>query len=197
MITGATEQLLGVPKIPKGHGTGRATADAVFGAVQDWNIGSYVKALSFDTTSVNTGTKNGVPVLIEEHIGHELLYLPCRHHIPELILEVVYEIHMGPSNGPEIPLFMRFQVAWPNIKDCAFKSAIDSKEFISALGDELDEIIKFASAQLKVHQPRDDYKELLNLAIMFLGGVPPKGFIFMAPGAYNKTRWMAKAIYAL
>lgn len=55
MITGATEQLLGVPKIPKGHGTGRATADAVFGAVQDWNIGSYVKALSFDTTSVNTG----------------------------------------------------------------------------------------------------------------------------------------------
>lgn len=45
---------------------------------------------------------------------------------------------------------------------------------------------------------RDDYKELLQLAIIFLGGVPPGGKIsFKRPGAMSSARWMATALYCL
>lgn len=46
--------------------------------------------------------------------------------------------------------------------------------------------------------PRDDYRELLELTIIFLGNKLPKGETsFKAPGATHHARWMAKAIYAL
>jgi hypothetical protein len=43
--------------------------------------------------------------------------------------------------------------------------------------------------------PRDDYKELLELTIIFLGGVPPKGIAFRYPGAFHHARWMSKVLY--
>jgi len=45
--------------------------------------------------------------------------------------------------------------------------------------------------------PREDYRELLDLSIIYLGGVPPDGIKFKKPGAYHMARWMAKAIYTL
>ncbi|CAH0383567.1 unnamed protein product [Bemisia tabaci] len=117
VVTGkTTDKLLGILKIE--HGAGLATANVVFEAVESWNLGPNIKALSFDTTSVNSG-------------------------------------------------------------------------------DELDNIITFATEQLKSFQPRDDFREMLVLIIIFVGGVPPKGIKFMAPGAFNKTRWMSVAIYSL
>lgn len=44
---------------------------------------------------------------------------------------------------------------------------------------------------------RDDYKELLLLTVIFLGGVPPKGITFFAPGALHRSRWMDRLIYTL
>lgn len=46
-------------------------------------------------------------------------------------------------------------------------------------------------------QPRDDYLELLELALIFLGESPYKGIRFKAPGAMHHARWLAKALYAL
>jgi hypothetical protein len=45
--------------------------------------------------------------------------------------------------------------------------------------------------------PRDDYKELLELLILFLGDIPSHGVSFRKPGAFLHARWMAKAIYSL
>ena len=45
-------------------------------------------------------------------------------------------------------------------------------------------------------QPRDDYKECLELTLVILGS-PPKDFNFKACGAFNKARWMAPLIYGL
>lgn len=44
---------------------------------------------------------------------------------------------------------------------------------------------------------RDDYKEFLELIIIFLGGNLPKGNKFHPPGATHHARWMSKAIYTL
>src|SRR5688572_2736814 len=45
--------------------------------------------------------------------------------------------------------------------------------------------------------PREDYRELLELAILFLGKVPPSGVRFRVSGAFHHARWMAKLLYVL
>ncbi|GBM11911.1 hypothetical protein AVEN_209614-1 [Araneus ventricosus] len=44
---------------------------------------------------------------------------------------------------------------------------------------------------------RDDYRELIELSIVFLGGDAEKNFEIRSPGAIHQARWMAKAIYSL
>ena len=51
--------------------------------------------------------------------------------------------------------------------------------------------------KLKEHQPREDYRELLESCIVFVGGEPEQGFNFRRPGTLHRARWMAKAIYSL
>lgn len=46
-------------------------------------------------------------------------------------------------------------------------------------------------------QPRDDYKEFLELSLIFLGVLPRDEVFFKYPGAIHHARWMAKAIYSL
>ena len=58
-------------------------------------------------------------------------------------------------------------------------------------------VMSFAINQLLVNQPRNDYKEFLELTVIYLGGTPPRGIRFKAPGAIHHARWMAKALYSL
>jgi len=51
--------------------------------------------------------------------------------------------------------------------------------------------------QLIMNQPRDDYRELLELTIIYLGGRPSRGMHFMQLGALHRARWMARVIYAI
>ncbi|KAG0721029.1 hypothetical protein GWK47_047288 [Chionoecetes opilio] len=69
--------------------------------------------MSFDTTSSNTCRNNGACVLIEQQLKKDLLYFACRHHVLELLLAAAFTTVMGPTSGPEMTLFKRFQ-------DCRF-----------------------------------------------------------------------------
>ncbi|GBP08501.1 hypothetical protein EVAR_77183_1 [Eumeta japonica] len=42
----------------------------------------------------------------------DALWLACRHHIMEIVLEAVVVQALGPSSGPEILIFKRFRSAW-------------------------------------------------------------------------------------
>jgi len=44
---------------------------------------------------------------------------------------------------------------------------------------------------------RDDYRELLELTVIFMGATPAKGVSFKRPAGLHRARWMAKAIYCL
>jgi len=56
-----------------------------------WGIASdLISAMCFDTTSVNTGSRDGVCVLIEAALKKHLLNLACRYHMMELVLEKVF-----------------------------------------------------------------------------------------------------------
>ena len=58
-------------------------------------------------------------------------------------------------------------------------------------------VVEFCQNLLQsAKQPRDDYKECLELTLFVLGS-PPENFNFKACGAFHKARWMASLIYAL
>ena len=118
-----------------------------------------VQAMSFDTTSVNTGRHTGFCKPLEDKLGHELLWLACCHHIPELILAKVFSLCFGPNNLPEIPLFKRFKANWNEV-DRQHLSYLPVKQQDD---DFKQSTIAFLQGNdILQDQIIDDYKSLLN-----------------------------------
>jgi len=190
-----TMKLLGVPKLP--NGTGQAEATAVFNLIQEWNLNDRIKFMSFDTTASNTGVHAGACVLLEEKLDRNLISLACRHHIMELMVAKVFDTVMGPSSGPNIKLFQRFREYWASIDQSTYESGLDVEFIMSALNPVKDDIISFIRQQLTQFHPRDDYRELLHLSLLFLGADCCGDLHIQAPGAFHRARWMSKIIYSL
>ena len=72
------------------------------------NIG----ALVFDTTSLNTGHKNGIVVQLEKYLGRNLLQLECRHHVLELVVGASCSLVYGPTSGPKEDFFKSLIDQW-------------------------------------------------------------------------------------
>ncbi|KAK2710529.1 hypothetical protein QYM36_011904 [Artemia franciscana] len=188
-------QLLTVAKLPSG--TGEAQASAVFGAIEDWGIPGNIRAMCFDTTSSNTGRISGACVLLEQKLGKELLSLACRHHIMELVIGAAFRVCMGSTSSPEVPLFKRFQDYWRFIDTDKYETGIAADDVARLVDDIKQSTIDFANKHLEQSQPRDDYKEFLELVLIFLGATPARAVRFMSPEAMHHARWMSKVIYSL
>jgi hypothetical protein len=89
------DELLAVPKLVPG-----AAASAVYETALSRGLCDKIKFMSFDTTSVNTGPRNGACIQLEQKMEKDMLWLACRHHFTEVTLEGVV-LH-GTSTGPEI-----------------------------------------------------------------------------------------------
>jgi hypothetical protein len=77
------------------------------------------------------------------------------------------------------------------------ETVVSNKTYLNAFVDIANEIITFCTDQLPQFQPREDYQELLQLTIIFLGGLPTTGISFRTPGALHRARWMSKVIYSM
>ena len=188
-------QLLAVAKL--GSGTGESMAAAVVSALETWGVADQVVGMSFDTTASNTGRRNGACVLIEQKMGKDLLHFACRHHILELVVHAVFVRVLGCSSSPELLLFKRFQTSWESIDREDFGTGIMVEEVATVLEDVKDEALRWTLQVLQEREDlRDDYRELVELVIIFLGGAPPGGIRFRAPGAMHHARWMSKVLYS-
>ncbi|KAK3925525.1 Replicase polyprotein 1ab [Frankliniella fusca] len=189
------EKLLGIPELP--HGSGECIAQAVVSLLIDWDLKENLMGLVFDTTSTNSGRWGGACVLIQQKLGKELLEFACRHHVLELVLGAVFDNLVGNSKSPDLLFGDFLKNHWKTIDKETYRTAAASRGLLKLIPN-ADEIIKFSCEHLQNRQPRDDYKELLELTIIFLGGsVPGKvEYTFRKPGATSKTRWMAKALYS-
>lgn len=190
-------QLLGVAKIASG--TGEAQADAVYCLLKDWKALKNIIGMCFDTTNPNAGRLNGACSLLEGKLGRSLLRLACRHHIYEIFLRAAYEAKFPGTTAPTVPLFTRFRNIWENIDKKNFQTGMSDAKVKIVLNDEIRaEIIGFCKHELKDKKiARDDYRELLQLTLIFVGGEDPEKIRFRAPGADSHARWMSKAIYSL
>lgn len=59
-----------------------------------------------------------------------------------------------------------------------------------------DDILVFAENKIKENFLCNDYREFLELIIIFMEGTPLNSIKFRQPGAYH-LRWMVKTIYCL
>jgi len=67
-----------------------------------------------------SGNTSGAVSLIEQKLK-VLLFLACRHHIPEIVLEGVFHAVVAVSSGPDIALFKRLQTSWTEIDEKQFR----------------------------------------------------------------------------
>lgn len=186
---------LGVPNI--GNGTGKSQAEAVINLLNEWKITDKVKLMCFDTTASNTGVRNGACKIIKDKIGHPILGLACRHHIMEVVVSKVFKLTVEKTTcGPEIALFQKFKSSWKNVNQNNFEQGLTDDIISEKLTYIQTDILTFINNQLKETQPRGDYEEFLELAVIFLGGYIPN-YKFKPPGALHRARWMAKIIYCI
>ena len=126
-------------------------------------------------------------------LERNVLHLACRHHIHEILLEKAFSTTMGPSSAPEILLFKRFKTFWPKIvhADYNYKPGVDDAGIAAALFTVSTDVKDFVINQLQLAYQRDDYRELLELTLLFMGGVPQRGLFFRKPGAIHRAPFMA------
>ena len=196
-----SNQILAIAKTE--NGTGEVEARAVSAALDEWGLSGKVVASGFDTTSSNTGVHKGGCVILQELLGRQILWLPCRHHILELLLRGAFHEVFGENKAPTVTLFKL-------LKDPATWNSLDLENLQlpsipPSFLPEVPKIMAFIDARLLPENahllPRCDYKEFLELVKLFLGGSVgrKKGWTFKLtrPGADHHARWMSKGIYTL
>ena len=80
----------------------------------------------FDTTSSNSGHMTGGCVAIQRKLGKPVIWLTCRHHVGEVILEqVCSNLNIETSKSPDVSVFCRFKQNWSKVSH----SEIDNLDF--------------------------------------------------------------------
>lgn len=154
--------------------------------------------MCFDTTASNTGNVKGACLFLEELLDRELAYFACRHHIFEVVLRHAFEPKLGKNKGPDVPVFERMKKDWNKLNRSKFKCGLKDKFVRKKITDDVANKTKqFCLQQLTKSQSRADYKEFLELEMLFLGETTPNFRGIRRPGPTCHARWMAKAINAL
>lgn len=98
-------------------------------------------------TGCNIGA---VTLLRKEVLKKDMIYLACRRHEYETIVEGVALRCIGRSTSPEVKLFERFQAEWKNIDTNNYDSG-PSDEFVwETIDEHRDRVHSFALKQLEV-----------------------------------------------
>lgn len=175
-------------------GTGEAQATLVVKTLRDWGIDSRVFGLSMDTTASNTGWKTGAAVLIEKMLGRLLFPIPCQHHIYERVVEGVFKLLFkttGPTDAINDELRKLFEVVR---HDRLQKFPSEWLQKVPA--ELLDEAVKLLQ-DLKAHEYRGDYKELIQLSLVALGALDGNQVMLQACQNTSHARFGGHELYSL
>ena len=185
-------QFLGAPKAKSGTALDVSAAVMEVCEDSDWEVLDSIIGLCYDTTSVNTGHKNGAAIVLEGKMGKDLLQFPCRHHIFEVILSEAYYVCFGKSKEPDLTFFKDFKKSWGkfNKNNIYYPKLLNEKDATC--------LANFVRSMLNLDkQPRDDYLEFLHLVLIHCDCNFTNSYVFKKPGCLSNARWMNKAIYSL
>lgn len=193
-----SECILRVPKLP--DKTGRSAALAVHNTLAEYGLLDTVQAVCTDTEASNTGNKNGSVVILEELLDRTLLYLACKHHMYELVLKAVFveKCMGGQTKNPKVEMFERLKDKWNDFDLDSFDAGTMDDTVKEQLSEEfVEEMRQFCLHNLEKDQCRADYREFLELVVIFLDGDLPGGNRLKKPGPMHHARWMSKGIASL
>lgn len=188
----STPKLLGIPVIQ--DSTGSSQHNAVVQLLGEWDILDKVIGLVFDTTSSNTGRFKGSATAIETTLKKAVMWLACRHHVYEIHVEHVSDHFMGKRNSPSESLFVRFQKEWAELDLDTSTLILFDFDVDKELQEVAFEVVQWGQECLENETfPREDYRELLELTVLFLGGsVFP--FSFRKPGMIFLSFFLSVAL---
>lgn len=192
-----TRKLLGIPEVKSGKGEDEFKVTKEF--LMSWKVmKEQLVGMVFDTTSSNSGKEVGACKLLEVWIGQPILWLACRRHIAELHIGSAVKYVMGVTKDPGMALFRRLRDTWRDLKiDYSNLKLYNSSSKSPILQDQAKLVLSWAQLHLKNGTfPRDDYRELMELLVVLLGGTIT-GFSFKLPGPDHHARWMSKCLYLL
>ncbi len=202
------DQFLAAPCIR--NSTGQVMADALDATLQQWEIPrERIIGTCWDTTASNTGRRLGAATLFDCQTDQACLWLACRHHVGELHIKHADETR-GVSNGPTDSLFEKFRDEFETLPKDNLKlweGVHDNQQPMTWLRHQANEVLIWGEQELLAGTfPREDYRELLELTVHYLGGdvvrprvnAPPIiGFTMRHPGALHHARFMSKGLYIL
>ena len=146
----------------------------------------------FDTTRSNTGKLTAACISIQQRLGRELLWLPCRHHIGEIILTHTWKaLDIESSTGPNINIFQRFKENF-HLLNYKKNDVLYQPNIPKGYENLTQEIIQLCENAMKSKFCRGDYYELAVLTLVYLKGCSPEIITIQKPGALHKARLMAK-----
>ena len=136
-------------------------------------------------------------MLLEQKLNRDMLIFACRHHIYELVLKSVFEVKISQvTTNPDIPLFKKFRDNWKSVDPDKIQ-CYKEKLALHLTVSEIDNLLELYRTELTKEIVRDDFRELIELSVIFLGGDTKRKFKIRTPGAMHQARWMARAIYSL
>lgn len=178
--------------------SGRNCSTQILRSLADHSLSHRIVGLVCDTESTNTGPQNGTCALVENALEVDLLYLMCRHHIKEIHLKDVFTAIFGTSQASYITNFDVLLDNWDHIKNTGFLySPMDNEDLMRDewFQDKIRETVELIGFHASSKNIRDDYAELNDLVLKFLGARTQE--TFKVVGARNNARWMARIIYAM
>src|SRR6218665_375509 len=127
-------------------GTGQAMADVMIEVLSEWGVKNCIKALSFDTTSSNTGRKNGACVLVKCSSRKKLStwlvdiismkFFLKRHSALQWGLPLDLTFYFSDFKiSSDFKNFKRFKAFWTNILISNFKSGIEIQSVAAVVLD--------------------------------------------------------------
>lgn len=177
--------------------SGRNCADQILNALTDHNLLDRVVGIVCDTENTNTGCDNGTCRLVEDGLEADLLYTMCRHHLKEIQVRDVFTLCFGASQASHLTTFDMLIENWNKIKSRGFSYSpiaavkLAQNSLIKRMSKSAIDII---SSHAKSKLIRDDYAELNDLVLKFLGVETESPFRVV--GARNNARWMCRILYA-
>lgn len=167
--------VLGMKTMP--DKTARSQVNAIEDTCREFSIESkQIVALACDNENANVGNQNGTCVLLERAHEKSLLRPTCRRHIEEIVIKTVYNL-LFKSDTPNNKFYEMLKPIWSELRETNFPmTRIDDDEFIQDMGASLqsyEELKDRAISELRAHaqnkQVRDDYQEVILVALKFLG----------------------------
>ena len=118
----------------------------------------------------------------------------CRHHVLELIAGAAFKTVIPTCTALEIQLFKRFRDFCEYIDLQKFEDAFTDEIAAHWIADIKEGMMNFINSMLLTteNQPHNDYRELLELALLFFGGASSQKIQFSSNTCNRRERCFSK-----